>query len=57
MQCRKGLFTGGRLLNYGAETVGLKDDTTRFVDILRDNPIAALRGVADGLYISKRWKN
>ncbi len=45
---QEGLFTGGRLLSYGAETVGLKDDTTRFVDILRDNPIAALRGVADG---------
>ena len=45
---QEGLFTTGRLVSYGAETVGLKDDTTRFVDILRDNPIAALRGVADG---------
>jgi len=50
---QEGLFTGGRLLSYGAETVGLKDDTTRFVDILRDSPISALRGVADGFtYLS-----
>ena len=50
---QEAFFTGGRVINYGAETVGLKDDTTRFVDILRDNPIAALRGITDGFtYLS-----
>ena len=46
----EGLFgTGSQFLRYGAEAVGLKDDTTRFTDILRDSPSAAVRGVFDGL--------
>jgi len=45
-----GLFgTGAQLLRYGAETVGLKDDTTRFTDILRDVPSSAVRGLVDGM--------
>ena len=50
---QEGLFTTARLVSYGAETIGLKDDTSKFVDILRDSPISALRGVADGFtYLS-----
>ena len=46
----EGLFgTGSQFVRYGAEAVGLKDDTTRFTDILRDSPSAAVRGVFDGL--------
>ena len=45
-----GLFgTGAQLLRYGAETVGLKDGTTRFTDILRDVPSSAVRGLVDGM--------
>jgi len=45
-----GLFgTGTQLLRYGAETVGLKDGTTRFTDILRDAPSSAVRGLVDGM--------
>ena len=45
----EGLFgTGSQLVRYGAESVGLKDSTTRFTDILRDSPSAAVRGVFDG---------
>ena len=47
------VLTSGALAKYGAEVIGLKDDTTRFVDIVRDSPISALRGVADGFtYLS-----
>ena len=46
-------MTTGALAKYGAEVIGLKDDTTRFVDILRDSPVSAIRGVADGFtYLS-----
>lgn len=38
----------GSLTKYGAEAVGLRDDTTSFNTILRDSPIAAVRAVADG---------
>lgn len=41
--------TGSQLVRYGAETVGLKDDTTRFTDILRDVPSSAVRGLVDGM--------
>jgi ribosomal protein S15P/S13E len=45
--------TAAQLVRYGAEAVGLKDDTTRFRDILRDSPSAAIRGLADGMtYLS-----
>ena len=49
-----GLFgTAGQLVRYGAEVVGLKDDTTRFKDILRDTPSSAVRGLFDGMtYLS-----
>lgn len=45
---QEGVATTGKLASYGAEVVGLKDDTTNFVDILRDAPISAVRGLADG---------
>ena len=41
--------TGAQLVRYGAETVGLKDGTTRFNDILRDVPSSAIRGLFDGM--------
>ena len=45
-----GLFaTGTQLARYGAETIGLKDDTTEFRSILRDAPSSAIRGIFDGL--------
>ena len=45
--------TAAQLVRYGAEVVGLKDDTTRFKDILRDSPSSAIRGLADGMtYLS-----
>ena len=47
------IMTTGALAKYGAEVIGLKD-TTRFVDILRDSPVSAIRGV-DG-FISKRGR-
>jgi hypothetical protein len=37
------------LVKYGAEVVGLREDTTSFVDLLRDSPIAGLRSLTDGL--------
>ena len=45
----EGMFTtGGELARYATEKVGLRDDTTRLVDIVRDSPVAAFRGLADG---------
>ena len=45
----EGMFTtGGQLARYATETVGLRDDTTRLIDIVRDSPVAAFRGLADG---------
>ena len=41
--------TAGSLAKYGAEAIGLRDDTTSFSSILRDSPAAAIRGVTDGL--------
>ena len=41
--------TGGSLVNYGAEVLGLRQDTTSFTSIVRESPIAALRSIADGL--------
>jgi hypothetical protein len=38
----------GSLTKYGAEVVGLRDDTTSLSGILRDSPIAAVRALADG---------
>ena len=40
--------TSSQLARYGTEKVGLRDDTTKFVDILRDSPVSALRALADG---------
>jgi hypothetical protein len=39
----------GNLLRYGADTVGLGNDTTSFNTIMRESPIAAFRSVGDGL--------
>ena len=41
--------TAGSLANYGAEVLGLRQDTTSFASIARESPIAALRNIADGL--------
>ena len=38
----------GGLAKYGAETVGLRDDTTSLNSLLRDSPIALMRAVGDG---------
>jgi hypothetical protein len=38
----------GGLAKYGAETVGLRDDTTSLNSLLRESPIALLRAVGDG---------
>ncbi len=32
---------------YGAEVLGLKDDTTSLVSIMRDSPLAAMRSIGD----------
>lgn len=39
--------TAASLTRYGAETIGIKDDTTSMVSILRDAPLAAVRSVGD----------
>jgi hypothetical protein len=39
----------GNLAKYGAEAIGLRDDTTSFSTIMRESPVAAFRAVADGL--------
>lgn len=45
-----GLLTmASRLGRYGAEVVGLRDDTSSLRDILRDSPIAGLRAATDAL--------
>jgi len=44
---------GTNLVRYGAEAIGLKEDTTSLVGILRNQPIAAIRNLTDGLtYLS-----
>jgi len=40
--------TAGSLLQYGAEAIGLRPDTTSFTSILRNAPLAAVRAIADG---------
>jgi len=39
--------TAASLAKYGAEAIGIRDDTTSLVDIMRNSPIAALRAVTD----------
>ena len=41
--------TAGALAKYGAEAIGLRDDTTSLTSILRDSPVATLRAITDGL--------
>lgn len=41
------LGTAGSLATYGAEVLGIKDDKTSLLDILRDSPLAAVRALAD----------
>ena len=41
--------TAGSLAKYGAEVIGLRDDTTSFNTILRESPVAAMRAVGDSL--------
>lgn len=43
------LGTVGSLGKYGAEVIGLRDDTTSLTSILRDSPVAAVRAITDGL--------
>ena len=38
----------GSLSKYGAESIGLRDDTTSMESILRESPLAFLRAVGDG---------
>lgn len=40
--------TAGNIARYSAEVIGLRDDTTSVVDILRKSPVAAFRSIADG---------
>lgn len=40
---------GAGLTRYGAETIGLRDDTTSFNSLLRDSPVALFRSVGDSL--------
>jgi len=39
--------TAYNLGTYGAEVIGLKDDTTSLVSIMRDSPLAAMRSIGD----------
>ena len=39
--------TAGSLAKYGAEVIGLRDDTTSFNTILRESPVAAMRALSD----------
>lgn len=41
--------TAGAVANYGAEAIGLKDDVTSGLSIMRNSPFAALRAVGDGI--------
>lgn len=41
--------TAGALGSYGAEVLGLKDDTTSGLEILRNSPSSALRAIGDGV--------
>jgi hypothetical protein len=41
--------TAGSLASYGAESIGLKDDVTSGLSILRNSPVAALRAIGDGI--------
>jgi hypothetical protein len=38
----------GNLTQYGAEAIGLRDDTTSMESILRESPLAFIRAVGDG---------
>jgi hypothetical protein len=38
----------GNLTQYGAEAIGLRDDTTSMESILRESPLAFVRAVGDG---------
>jgi hypothetical protein len=40
--------TSASLTQYGAEVLGLRDDTTSLNGILRNAPVAAVRAIADG---------
>lgn len=41
--------TSANLARYGAETIGLADDTTSLTSIMRNSPVAAMRAISDGL--------
>ena len=45
-----GLYgTAANITKYGAETIGLRDDTTLLSDVLRNSPVAGVRAITDGL--------
>lgn len=47
------IATAGAMGSYGAEAIGLKDDVTSGLGILRNSPSAAFRAVGDGIsYLS-----
>ena len=43
------LGTAANLTQYGAEVIGLRDDTTSLSDVLRNSPAAGVRALTDGL--------
>jgi hypothetical protein len=43
------LGTAANITKYGAETIGLRDDTTSLSDVLRNSPAAGVRAITDGL--------
>ena len=43
------LGTAANITKYGAETIGLRDDTTLLSDVLRNSPVAGVRAITDGL--------
>jgi hypothetical protein len=43
------LGTAANITKYGAETIGLRDDTTSLSDVLSNSPAAGIRGITDGL--------
>jgi hypothetical protein len=43
------IATAGAMGSYGAEAIGLKDDVTSGLGILRNSPSSALRAVGDGI--------
>jgi hypothetical protein len=43
------IVTANLIARQGAEAIGLKDDTTTWSDVFKNQPFGALRGVTDGI--------